>query len=289
MIRPLLKQYLDAMDEVKGLCNSIMLRGAYKFELSNIKRLQMEVQSINVDDLIDEIFTTTLDDRDGIKRALSVYEYRLKGKLFYVDIDEGNATDVGDNGELLKHFADEATRLQATVPDNLKSFYMCEDDATEFLVRLHDILRWCNYINNTFMKEYKKLSSWVELEPQQKSNEKTTVDLKLPSELNTKKPALITKGRKKSTFKDGILKENKEEILSCLKKVITGQKGKYVALIIRTCIREGLIKKPTFSCVENEFGGIGHRSGYNKYMDEKYEFADDEKNGATKTLEPILQ
>lgn len=146
---------------------------------------------------------------------------------------------------------------------------------------------------NTFFFNYSKWqylkSLFKEPEPQQKSNEKTTVDLNSPSELNTKKPALTTKGRKKITFKDCIVKEKKEEILSCLKNVLSGEKGKYVALIIRTCIKEGLIKKPTFSCVENEFGEIGYRSGYNKYMDEKYEFTGDEEKGATKTLESILQ
>jgi hypothetical protein len=176
MDRPLLKKFLDVMGEVKGLCTGIMVRGAYKHELDNIKRLQMEVQSINVDDLVNEIFSTTPDDKDGIKKALYVYDYRLKDKLFKVDIDEANITDVGDNGEVLKHFVDEAARLQATAPDNLKSFYMCEKDANEFVMRLHNILEWCNDINSTFVSEYKKLSSWLGPEPQQ---------IEIPEELQT--------------------------------------------------------------------------------------------------------
>ncbi len=282
MDRPLLKQYLDTMGEVKGLCTSVMIRGAYKFELDNIKRLQMKVQSINVDDLVNEIFVTTPDDKDGIKKALSVYDYRLKNKLFKVDIDEDNITDVGDNnGEVLKHFVDEAARLQATAPDNLKSFYMCEEDANEFVVRLRDILEWCNSINETFVAEYKKLSSWLVSEPQPENSTPKPDEPDLPKEQTKIEKA--TRGRQRKLFTDYVVGD-KQKHLEALKKAMNGKKGKEAALIIRVAINRGLITKPTFQAVTDCFGDIGSRSGYNKYMNDIYKYTSDELTGAKAQL-----
>ena len=77
---------------------------------------------------------------------------------------------------------------------------------------------------------------------------------------------------------------NKDYILKELHELISGRKGREVALIIRVCIKEGIITKPTFKQVEDEFGYIGNVSGYNKYMADKYEFNDEEINGIKKKL-----
>ena len=92
------------------------------------------------------------------------------------------------------------------------------------------------------------------------------------------------KGRPRSTFRDKILHTNKDYILKELHELISGRKGREVALIIRVCIKEGIITKPTFKQVEDEFGYIGNVSGYNKYMADKYEFNDEEINGIKKKL-----
>ncbi len=92
------------------------------------------------------------------------------------------------------------------------------------------------------------------------------------------------KGRPRSTFRDKILHTNKDRILKELHELISGRKGREVALIIRVCIKEGIITKPTFKQVENEFGYIGNVSGYNKYMADKYEFNNEEINGIKKRL-----
>ena len=61
--------------------------------------------------------------------------------------------------------------------------------------------------------------------------------------------------------------EERQKTLDVLRKLITGRKGKDVALIIYSCIEVGKMIKPTFTQLKNEFGEIGNRSGYNKYME----------------------
>ena len=60
--------------------------------------------------------------------------------------------------------------------------------------------------------------------------------------------------------------EERQKTLDILRKLITGKKGRDVALIIYSCIEAGKMIKPTFTQLKNEFGDIGNRSGYNKYM-----------------------
>lgn len=60
--------------------------------------------------------------------------------------------------------------------------------------------------------------------------------------------------------------EERQKTLDVLRKLITGKKGRDVALIIYSCIEAGKMIKPTFTQLKNEFGDIGNRSGYNKYM-----------------------
>lgn len=83
---------------------------------------------------------------------------------------------------------------------------------------------------------------------------------------NKEKGDGISKGIRDISFQDCLLVDDKGELLALLHKLIDGRKGKYVAIVIRTCYDEGLMNKPTFTQVKNEFGDIGHKSGYNTYM-----------------------
>ena len=63
-------------------------------------------------------------------------------------------------------------------------------------------------------------------------------------------------------------------------RLIDGKIGKDVAIIIGALIDQGVILKPTFKQVENEFGNIGNRSGYNRYINiyKNYITEDERKN-----------
>lgn len=77
-----------------------------------------------------------------------------------------------------------------------------------------------------------------------------------------------------------ILLEDKEKVLDQMHRLIDGKIGKDVAIIIGALIDQGVILKPTFKQVENEFGNIGNRSGYNKYINiyKNYITEDERKN-----------
>jgi hypothetical protein len=83
---------------------------------------------------------------------------------------------------------------------------------------------------------------------------------------------------KASGFSKRLVNNNDTETIPKLHKLLAGKKGKDAALIICAAIKKGVITRPTFSEVRNEFGNIGNKSGYNKYMQS---FNDEE-------LEPIM-
>lgn len=77
------------------------------------------------------------------------------------------------------------------------------------------------------------------------------------------------RGRPKDTFKDKMICSNTDKVLDRLHNLMYKKKGRDVALIITACIKEGIMTKPTFKQVSDEFGDIGNVSGYNKYMRER--------------------
>ena len=71
---------------------------------------------------------------------------------------------------------------------------------------------------------------------------------------------------KGSAFKDCLLAADKDGLLIELHKLIGNHKGKYVAEVIYTCCKMGLIgKKPPFNIIKAEFGEIGKKQGFDSY------------------------
>lgn len=83
-------------------------------------------------------------------------------------------------------------------------------------------------------------------------------------------------------FASCIMIDNKEQLLQKLHNLIDGKKGKFVAKVIKVCCDVGLIAKPTYTQVRNEFGNIGDKSGYNKYV--SYTYNSEESNPIKKAL-----
>ncbi len=74
------------------------------------------------------------------------------------------------------------------------------------------------------------------------------------------------RGRQKRPFSSCLLGDNKDEKLRKIHSLIDGKIGKDAALIISCCIMKGWITKPTFPQVQEEFGNIGSKQGYNSYL-----------------------
>ncbi len=91
------------------------------------------------------------------------------------------------------------------------------------------------------------------------------------------------RGRPKETLKDKMIDDANGEKLQQMQKKLDGKKGKDASLIILACIKKGWLTKPTYTQVKNEFGDIGSKTGYNKYLNEKM-FTKEELEGAINSL-----
>lgn len=90
-------------------------------------------------------------------------------------------------------------------------------------------------------------------------------------------------GRPKEAFKDKMIGDADGSKLQRIHVIMVDKKGKDAALIILACIKKGWITKPTYTQVNNEFGDIGSKTGYNRYLNEKM-FTKEELEGAINSL-----
>ena len=91
--------------------------------------------------------------------------------------------------------------------------------------------------------------------------------------------------KREKSFIDYIVVEDKENYLSKLHDLIGNKVGKTVAMVIKAAIEtKGLMARPTSTMVEKEFGNIGSKSGYNKYMN--YDFS---RDSDYRTITEILE
>ena len=104
----------------------------------------------------------------------------------------------------------------------------------------------------------------------------TTDEKKLPSKQNKS----TKRGRQSKPFKEYLQNEDK---LHALHSVMNGKTGKEAALAMKVAIQIGWITKPTFKAVTDEFGDIGNRSNYNKYINGD-RFTKDEIEGMKNAL-----
>ena len=86
------------------------------------------------------------------------------------------------------------------------------------------------------------------------------------------------KGRPKETLQDKVIGGD-TGFIKKLHTLIDGKKGKDFCLYIVASIKLGKLTKPTYTQVKNEFGDIGNKSGFNRYLDER-KFTQTELEGA---------
>ena len=132
-------------------------------------------------------------------------------------------------------------------------------------------------------------SSESSASPQKQQQEplETVHQVNVPADRKPGKP------KKKISFAPVINKEHPvthqpqdpDRILATLHSLIDGKIGKDVAMVIQAAIMTGKITKPQYSQVASEFGDIGHRSGYDKYM--AIRFADIEIKGIMRQFESL--
>lgn len=92
------------------------------------------------------------------------------------------------------------------------------------------------------------------------------------------------RGRPTKPFKDLMLNDEQGEHLLKMHRVLSGKKGKDFVLIIVACMKIGWITKPTYTQAKNEFGDIGSKQIYSKYLSNQYAFTQTEIEGAINSL-----
>lgn len=103
-----------------------------------------------------------------------------------------------------------------------------------------------------------------------------------PQQEQTKKTR--GRGRPKETLKDKMLDDTDGKKLQTIHTKICGKKGKDATLIILACIKKGWMTRPTYTQVKNEFGDIGSKTGYNRYLNEQA-FTKEELEGVINSLD----
>ena len=115
--------------------------------------------------------------------------------------------------------------------------------------------------------------------------EKSDDTQSLNKEPQQRKPiATRDKEKPKETLKEKIIDDADGSKLQKIHTKMVGKKGKDAALIILACIKKGWMLRPTYTQVNNEFGDIGSKSGYNKYLNEQ-RFTKEELDGAIRCLD----
>lgn len=92
------------------------------------------------------------------------------------------------------------------------------------------------------------------------------------------------KGRPKGTLKNKMVDDADGSKLQKMHTKLDGKRGKDVSLMVLACIKKGWLTKPTYTQVKNEFGDIGSKTGYNKYLSEQM-FTKEELEGAINSLD----
>lgn len=91
------------------------------------------------------------------------------------------------------------------------------------------------------------------------------------------------RGRPKETLKDKMIDDADGKKLQKMHDIWGDSRGKDAALIIVVCILIGWMRKPTYTQVKDEFGDIGNKAGYNRYLT-KDMFTDEEIEGVKAAL-----
>lgn len=124
-----------------------------------------------------------------------------------------------------------------------------------------------------------------EPQPEQVNDRKTTDAQSLNPEPQQRNPKPTRgRGRPKETFKDKMIDDADGYKLQKVHTKINGKKGKDATLIILACIKKGWLTKPTYTQVKNEFGDIGSKTGYNRYLNDNM-FTKEELDGAINSLD----
>lgn len=156
---------------------------------------------------------------------------------------------------LLSECRDLLLPYQELLSDINLDFFLIRDKLNDFFIGHRDIDNYLDILE-AFFNEFD--SAKYEIEALTPKDSQRHEDEKQP------------RPRKQSkTIKDCILlqdEEQKDRLLSVLHLLLDDKKGKMTALVILVCVDMGLIEKPSFGALKQEFHINGDKSGHNTFV-----------------------
>lgn len=270
--KAIIKQLRGEVDGILGIKD-------YEKELAMWKSMPQNEQ---LKDINGEPEGTPKEQADACRKVIEDLKFRIE-RTYYVANryrEILNETNYKDESKVVENCFDSfwhieimfANRLDALLLERginllwyqresgiyLKS-YRCITDV-DFYIGSHELAR--KYIDEALPKLDNPQQTGSTRQAQSFSSAQTD-----KTELHDKAPK--GKGRPKGTLKDKMICEDADKVLSKLHQLMNNRKGKEAALIITACIKAGIMTRPTFKQVSDEFGDIGNQSGYNKSMRER--------------------
>ena len=270
--KAIIKQLRGEVDGILGIKD-------YEKELAMWKSMPQNEQ---LKDINGEPEGTPKEQADACRKVIEDLKFRIE-RTYYVANryrEILNETNYKDESKVVENCFDSfwhieimfANRLDALLLERginllwyqresgiyLKS-YRCITDV-DFYIGSHELAR--KYIDETLPKLDNPQQTGSTRQAQSFSSAQAD-----KTELHDKAPK--GKGRPKGTLKDKMICEDADKVLSKLHQLMNNRKGKEAALIITACIKAGIMTRPTFKQVSDEFGDIGNQSGYNKSMRER--------------------
>lgn len=178
--------------------------------------------------------------KDGLKsqieaQAIIIREDKPSEFLAYIEGEIAKASD--SMNKLVSHIG-----LQGAVLGNISQAYVWNKERKRVLEKMKE----------DFLNAQEATS-----EPQQDCTSEPEQEISKPTRM---------RGRPKKPFKNMMMDDADGSKLQKVKTIMHGKDGKEAALIIKACVQKGWMCKPTYTQVKDEFGDIGNRSGFNKYM-----------------------
>lgn len=224
----------------------------------------------NPQELINAIFDG-VDDTHKLQLVFDVWKQQL---------NTINVPNYGD-GQFIKKFR------------GLQHFKEAEEIREDILEKCGSLRREIGY----FVQEYQLVDNNPKIGflcPLYYEDDKLTTGEETSQQEAVKEPVALKPkpldGRKPKPFADCLLEPNKQQHLIYLHKLFDSRKvGKDAVLIIKASMELGWITKPTFSQVQNEFGNVGNKSGYNKYMSLPNAFTQQDLEGMKAALQSLCK
>ena len=88
-----------------------------------------------------------------------------------------------------------------------------------------------------------------------------------PQAAPTAKPEKKGRGKPRKTFAEFVVDQTKvDTVIADLRALIGDKKGSDAYIILAAAVKAGIITRPSYNAVEEEFGHLGASSGYNAKM-----------------------